>query len=90
MIKPPILKVYSEIEGGKNPLKAVREVLRMSQQEFANALGVAVSSVSRWERGVSPMTLTISQMQQFDILLKKLNMTIHDLPQDSVETTQES
>jgi DNA-binding transcriptional regulator YiaG len=35
----------------ENPVTAARSVLQMNQTEFAKALGVAQSTVSRWESG---------------------------------------
>jgi DNA-binding transcriptional regulator YiaG len=35
----------------ENPVTAARTALQMNQTEFARELGVAQSTVSRWERG---------------------------------------
>lgn len=89
MIKPAIVKVYNAIEGGTHPLKAIREALGMSQQEFATQLGVAVASVSRWERGLSQMSLTVPQMKKFTKLLREINMTIEDIPDEDSNPSKE-
>ncbi|MEO1353826.1 MAG: helix-turn-helix transcriptional regulator, partial [Cyanobacteria bacterium J06635_15] len=44
------------VEGGDPPVKKIRELLGLSQQQFATLLGVAISTISRWEnRKSSPM-----------------------------------
>lgn len=63
-------------------MKAIREKLGMTQQEFATAVGVAVATVSRWERGKSPMVLTLPQMKSFSRLLRDCGLTIENLPDD--------
>jgi DNA-binding transcriptional regulator YiaG len=34
-----------------SPISALRRRLRMTQEEFAHAIGVTVSTVNRWENG---------------------------------------
>jgi DNA-binding transcriptional regulator YiaG len=80
MIDPSILKIYSRIEEGDSALKVIRESLDMSQQEFASYIGVSTTSVSRWERGTSQMTLSLDQIRRFTELLRKLGMTLDNLP----------
>ena len=36
----------------KDQIKYAREKVHMSQQEFANAIGVAFSTLNRWELGI--------------------------------------
>jgi transcriptional regulator with XRE-family HTH domain len=43
----------------KEELKAKRKLLRLSQAELADALGVAPNSVSRWEIGSVPIPKTV-------------------------------
>ena len=64
-------------------MKAIREELNLSQQELAQRLGVAVGSVSRWERGASQMSLTIPQIKNFMRLLREINMSIEDIPDEA-------
>ena len=88
MIRPQVLKVYSDISEGKPALKAIREALSMSQEKFAQTIGVASVTVSRWERGVAPMTLNIKQIKRFEALLQELNMRFQDLPDEMGKTKQ--
>jgi len=82
MIDPNILQIYSKIQEGDSALKVIREALDMSQQEFASYIGVSTTSVSRWERGASPMTMTIKQTLKFMELLRRIGMTLDNLPDD--------
>lgn len=80
MIDPSILKIYSRIQEGESALKVIREALDMSQQEFASYIGVSTTSVSRWERGTSEMSLTLKQLSKFTELLRRLGMSLDNLP----------
>lgn len=59
------------------PLKAIREELDMTQVEFAVALGVDPSTVSRCERGLSEIALTLWQVKR---LCKLTGKTLDELP----------
>lgn len=61
-------------------IKQIREGLGMNQEEFAVAVGVRAHSVYRWETGLREPNFTISQMQSFEKLLKKLGLKLSDLP----------
>lgn len=45
-----------------NPYKVVREKIGMTQVQFAEALGVEQSTVSRWEAGSAPSGDTLLAM----------------------------
>jgi len=48
-----------------NEVKELREKLNLSQQSFAEKLGVGMASVSRWERGASrPSRLAMLRINQ--------------------------
>ena len=79
-MEPKILQVYSQIQQGVAPLKAIREALGLTQQEFAEKLGVVVSTVHRWETGKSEMTLDLEQIQKFDKMLQEIGLTFHTIP----------
>lgn len=71
-------------------MRMIREdLLQMSQQEFASWLGIAISTVSRWENGKGKPMFTPGQ---FKLLLEKLEnhgYQLKDLPDDwSIPTGQ--
>ena len=46
------------------PIVALRQSLNMTQEEFAHAIGVTVSTVNRWENGhVEPSRLARKAME---------------------------
>lgn len=45
----------------KDQIKYARETVHMSQQEFAAAIGVAHSSLNRWELGVRKPTYALQR-----------------------------
>ncbi len=46
------------LNGNQNPIRGLRRRLEMTQEEFAHALGITVSTVNRWENGhASPSKL---------------------------------
>lgn len=45
-------------------LMAVREKAKMTQKQWAELLGVTISTVSNWERGVQVPRLTFWQVRQ--------------------------
>ncbi|MBD2578230.1 helix-turn-helix transcriptional regulator [Oscillatoria sp. FACHB-1406] len=57
--------------------KQLRENAGLSQEALARALDVTSKTVSNWERGVSPASLTIPQVKT---LCKLLNITLEELP----------
>ncbi|MEB3179065.1 MAG: helix-turn-helix transcriptional regulator [Nostocaceae cyanobacterium] len=62
-----------------SPLKRLREAAGLSQQELAFRIGVAVATISRWERGVSPAMMTVPQMKA---LGKALGVSLEELPDE--------
>ncbi|MBT9317684.1 helix-turn-helix domain-containing protein [Leptothoe spongobia] len=72
----------SKVEGN-SPLKAIREgLLKISQQEFASMIGIAVSTVSRWERGNGTPVFTPGQFKLIMDKLSEKGVSIKDLPDD--------
>jgi len=48
-----------------NEVRELREKLNLSQQSFAERLGVGIASVSRWERGAGrPSKLAMMRVNQ--------------------------
>ena len=48
-----------------SPIKRLRLKAKLSQEQLAREIDVAVSTVRRWERGECEPTMTISQMRGF-------------------------
>jgi len=47
-----------------SPISALRRRLKMTQEEFAHAIGVTVSTVNRWENGhIEPSRLARKAME---------------------------
>ncbi len=66
-------------EEGGSPLKALRERLgNISQEELARRLGTSVVSISRWERGAKPMSLTAPQMLSLVRELRSVDWDVED------------
>lgn len=61
----------SHTDNNESPLKKLREEAGLSQQELASRIGVAISTLSRWERGQTPFVLTVRQIQLLCRLLNK-------------------
>ncbi|KJH71219.1 helix-turn-helix domain-containing protein [Aliterella atlantica] len=77
MVKKRESRVQQESE---SPLKALREELDMSQEEFGRQIGTSARTVSRWEAGDSVPTFTIIQMKALDRLLRFKGKSIQELP----------
>lgn len=64
----------------ESPLKKLREELGLSQEGFARQIGTSARTISRWERGDSVPSFTISQMKALDELLQAHGKTLKELP----------
>lgn len=73
-----VKKNNSNLEENQSPLKKLREEARLSQQELATRIGVAVATISRWERG-APAMLTVPQMKA---LCQVFGKSIEELPDE--------
>jgi putative transcriptional regulator len=50
-------------QDGHSPISVLRRRLKMTQEEFAHAIGVTVSTVNRWENGhIEPSRLARKAM----------------------------
>jgi len=70
-------KDKSGLEESESPLKRLREAAGLSQQELAYRIGVAVTTISRWERGASPAMMTVPQTRA---LCRELGISFDELP----------
>lgn len=48
-----------------SPLKRMRLNAKLSQEELAQEIGVAVSTIRRWEKGQAEPTMTLLQTKSF-------------------------
>jgi transcriptional regulator with XRE-family HTH domain len=69
----------SGAEDSESPLKKLREEAGLSQQALSHKIGVAVTTISRWERGESVAMLTVPQMKA---LCKVFGKSVEELPDE--------
>ncbi|MEP0835270.1 helix-turn-helix transcriptional regulator [Microcoleus sp. AS-A8] len=63
--------------------KQVRERLGMTQEEFAQAVGLSRNTIGRYERGEHHrLTLSASQIKRLVELMEQAGISIKDLPDD--------
>lgn len=65
-----------------SPLKTLREMLGLTQPQFANLLGVSLRTVSRWETGGSRPSFTPGQWRRLLEAMAKINLGMENLPDD--------
>lgn len=61
-----------------SPFKQLRLTAQLSQEQLARDIGVAVSTIRRWEKGQAEPTMTVLQMKSF---CQAVNQTLDELPQ---------
>ncbi|HEY9606944.1 MAG TPA: helix-turn-helix transcriptional regulator [Allocoleopsis sp.] len=61
----------------ESPFKKLRLEAGLSQDELVRLIGVANSTIRRWERGEAEPTMTVAQMKAF---CKAVNKTLDELP----------
>ena len=61
----------------ESALKKLRERVGLSQEALARLIGVTSKTVSNWERGSNPASLTVPQMKA---LCRALDVTLDELP----------
>jgi transcriptional regulator with XRE-family HTH domain len=77
-------------EEGVSPLKTIRQLLKLTQKQFAERIGSDQNVVSRWERGVYEATFTIAQIKAMDELLGEASLTWQDVPNSLAPYSNES
>ncbi|MEM8717947.1 MAG: helix-turn-helix transcriptional regulator [Cyanobacteria bacterium P01_G01_bin.39] len=60
-----------------SPFKRLRLSVKLSQEQLAREIGVAVSTIRRWEKGQAEPTMTVAQMKEF---CKAVHKSFEDLP----------
>lgn len=60
-----------------SPLRKLRNKANLTQEQLANKIGVAVSTVRRWERGFAEPTMTLAQTKKF---CQAINQNFAQLP----------
>ena len=61
----------SQRQETNSPSKRLRLNVKLSQEQLAREIGVAVSTIRRWEKGQAEPTMTVSQMKEFCKAVKK-------------------
>ncbi|NJK54616.1 MAG: helix-turn-helix transcriptional regulator [Pleurocapsa sp. SU_5_0] len=67
----------SQRQETNSPFKRLRLNVKLSQEQLAREIGVAVSTIRRWEKGQAEPTMTVLQMKEFCKAVKK---NFDDLP----------
>ncbi len=60
-----------------SPFKQLRLRARLSQEQLARDIGVAVSTIRRWEKGQAEPTMTVAQMKEF---CSSVHISFDELP----------
>jgi DNA-binding XRE family transcriptional regulator len=61
----------SQRQETNSPFKRLRLNVKLSQEQLAREIGVAVSTIRRWEKGQAEPTMTVAQMKEFCKAVKK-------------------
>ena len=61
----------SQRQETNSPFKRLRLNVKLSQEQLAREIGVAVSTIRRWEKGQAEPTMTVAQMKAFCKAVKK-------------------
>jgi DNA-binding XRE family transcriptional regulator len=61
----------SQQQETNSPFKRLRLNVKLSQEQLAREIGVAVSTIRRWEKGQAEPTMTVAQMKEFCKAVKK-------------------
>lgn len=61
----------------RSPFKRLRLQADLSQEQLAHKIGVAVSTIRRWEKGQAEPTMTLLQTKRF---CQAVQRDFHELP----------
>ena len=67
----------NQLQKTNSPFKKLRLKAKLTQEQLARDIGVAVSTVRRWEKGQAEPTMTVLQMKSF---CNSVQITLDDLP----------
>ena len=67
----------NQINRADSPLKRMRLNVKLTQDQLAKRLGVAVSTIRRWEKKQAEPTMTVAQMRKF---CQTVERDLEDLP----------
>ena len=67
----------TQFQETNSPFKKLRLAVKLSQEQLARDIGVAVSTIRRWEKGQAEPTMTVAQMKAF---CKAVQQKFEDLP----------
>ena len=73
----------SQQQETNSPFKKLRLNVKLSQEQLAREIGVAVSTIRRWEKGQAEPTMTVHQMKEFCRAVKK---SFDELPNSLLPT----
>ena len=74
----------SQPQETNSPFKRLRLAAKLSQEHLAREIGVAVSTIRRWEKGQAEPTMTVAQMKAF---CKAVNQKFEELPNSLLPST---
>ncbi len=77
------------VYGVKKTVKELRTKFIMTQEEFANLLGVSFASINRWETGKHELTIKIKRKRRYTIVEKSLEEQNKELKKKLVETQRQ-
>ena len=66
-----------QLQETDSPFKKLRLEAGLSQDDLVRLMGVANSTIRRWERGEAEPTMTVAQMKAF---CKAVNKSLDELP----------
>ncbi len=65
------------VQNTDSPFKKLRLFVKKTQEQLAKEIGVAVSTIRRWEKGQAEPTFTVQQMLDF---CESIDTNFYDLP----------
>ncbi len=76
-----------QLQETNSPLRKLRLAAGLSQEDLVRVMGIANSTIRRWEKGDVEPTMTISQMKAF---CKAINKNFEELPDSLIPSQTKS